>query len=157
MPDDHLYETDFYAWTRQQAAALRRLTVPRSNTALDVDHLAEEIEDLGDNALDVVEGNLTQALAHLLKLEWLPLADPRRHWRKEIKAFRVAAHRRLRRSPTLTGLIDMTALYADARHLIEDDLAEHGIDPALLPADCPYTLAQLLDYGFLPVNRQGLD
>lgn len=42
-----LYKEDFYAWTRDQAAALRRLADQRWNGPLDVLHLAEEVEDLG--------------------------------------------------------------------------------------------------------------
>jgi hypothetical protein len=37
------YDTDFYAWTRQQAQALRAKDWP----ALDIDHLAEGMESLG--------------------------------------------------------------------------------------------------------------
>jgi Domain of unknown function DUF29 len=37
------YDTDFYAWTRAQAEALRAKDWP----ALDPDHLAEEVDSLG--------------------------------------------------------------------------------------------------------------
>jgi hypothetical protein len=40
------YEHDFYAWTQTQAEALRAKDV----AALDLEHLAEEIESLGINA-----------------------------------------------------------------------------------------------------------
>jgi hypothetical protein len=36
------YDTDFYAWTQAQAAAIRAKEV----AALDIEHLAEEVEDL---------------------------------------------------------------------------------------------------------------
>jgi Domain of unknown function DUF29 len=45
---ERLYKEDFYAWTREQAAALRRLADERWNGPLDLLHLAEEVEDLGD-------------------------------------------------------------------------------------------------------------
>ena len=41
-----LYETDFYAWTRHQARALRRLKALRLNTDVDLDHLALEIRPI---------------------------------------------------------------------------------------------------------------
>jgi Domain of unknown function DUF29 len=44
MVDDP-YETDFYAWTQHQAGLLRRL--PAISNELDIEHIAEEIEDLG--------------------------------------------------------------------------------------------------------------
>jgi Domain of unknown function DUF29 len=40
---DISYETDFTAWTQQQAKAIRAKDV----AALDTEHLAEEVEDLG--------------------------------------------------------------------------------------------------------------
>jgi hypothetical protein len=39
------YETDFYTWTQAQAAALCAKDV----AALDLEHLAEEIADLGQS------------------------------------------------------------------------------------------------------------
>ena len=42
-PDETLYERDFYAWLKDQAAKLRA----RSHNELDWDNLAEEIESLG--------------------------------------------------------------------------------------------------------------
>ena len=44
-----LYEEDFYAWTQRQAELLRRLA-PVGNE-LDMEHIAEEIEDLGRSDL----------------------------------------------------------------------------------------------------------
>jgi hypothetical protein len=42
-PRDDLYETDFYAWSREQAALLRT----QRFDDLDLDRLTEEVEDLG--------------------------------------------------------------------------------------------------------------
>ena len=42
-----LYQTDYYAWTKQQAAELRRLAAARVNSTLDLANLAEEVESLG--------------------------------------------------------------------------------------------------------------
>ncbi len=42
---EQLYEEDFYAWTRDQASALRRLAGQRWNGPLDLAHLAEEVEE----------------------------------------------------------------------------------------------------------------
>jgi hypothetical protein len=44
---DTLYETNFCAWTGRQAQELRRLKDLRLNVELDLDHVAEEIEDFG--------------------------------------------------------------------------------------------------------------
>jgi hypothetical protein len=52
MPDGALYDDDFYAWTQEQAALLRRL--PVVSNRLDAEMIAEEIEDLGKSELDTV-------------------------------------------------------------------------------------------------------
>ena len=49
---DQLYEADFYAWTRQQALALRRFARTRPNLSLDLEHIAEQIQDLGKSERD---------------------------------------------------------------------------------------------------------
>jgi Domain of unknown function DUF29 len=45
-----LYQTDYYAWTRDQAAKLRAMTARGVNSTLDLEHLAEEVESLGRSA-----------------------------------------------------------------------------------------------------------
>jgi hypothetical protein len=75
-----LYDKDFYAWTRAQAAALRRLADQRWNGPLDLLHLAEEIEGLGSEQQWAVETQLERIIEHLLELEDSPSPDPRRQW-----------------------------------------------------------------------------
>ena len=41
------YDDDFFAWTQEQAAALRRLPNEAVGDAIDIAHVADEIEDLG--------------------------------------------------------------------------------------------------------------
>jgi hypothetical protein len=56
------YETDFYAWTQEQAQALRA----RQGEALDWNNLAEEIESMGRSDADALASQLTRLLMHLL-------------------------------------------------------------------------------------------
>jgi Domain of unknown function DUF29 len=60
IPD---YDTDFYTWTQTQAAALRA----KNWAALDLEHLAEEIESLGRSERYAIESQLERLLLHLLK------------------------------------------------------------------------------------------
>jgi hypothetical protein len=53
MPQDDLYEEDYFAWTRAQAEALRARG--RGANALDYDHLAEELDALGNEQLAACE------------------------------------------------------------------------------------------------------
>ena len=66
---EQLYEDDFYAWTREQARALRRLAESRPNVGLDLEHLIEEVEDLGTSQRDAVRSHLRTIIEHCLKLE----------------------------------------------------------------------------------------
>ena len=144
------YQADLHTWSREQAAALRRLAALRLNlpVTLDLEHLAEEIEELGDNSAEVVEGLLVQVIIHLLKLEYAAETEPRRHWRAEIAAFRGTLRRRLRRSPSVVHAIDLNELYDEARGVAAQLLGEQQ-----LPDACPYTLAELRDPGFFPPSR----
>ena len=65
-----LYDEDFYAWTRAQAEALRRLAGEHWNGPLDLEHLAEEVEDLGKSQRHAVESLIERIIEHLLKLEY---------------------------------------------------------------------------------------
>jgi len=64
--DGALYDADFYAWTQEQAELLRRL--PAVSNRLDVELIAEEIEDLGRSELHAVQSLCEHIIEHLLKL-----------------------------------------------------------------------------------------
>ena len=53
MASERLYDTDFYAWTQDQARKLREV---RDNR-LDAEHLAEEVADLGKSELRAVKAH----------------------------------------------------------------------------------------------------
>ncbi len=153
-----LYKTDFYAWTKNQAAALRDFQASRPNLPLDLEHLIEEVEDLGDNALATVESQLQRVLIHYLKLEYSPARPPRRKWQISIIDAQGAIDRRLTRSmrPVLVGQMDR--LYRVARRIAKGEIIDHDepVAAAALPECCPYTLDQLLDETWRPTNRHGL-
>ena len=58
--DTSLYERDFYAWTQAQAALLEAGHLG----SLDLEHLAEEIEDMGSEQRHAVSSRLRHLLAH---------------------------------------------------------------------------------------------
>jgi Domain of unknown function DUF29 len=53
-PPNDLYETDFYAWTQQQARLLRE----RRWAELDLENVAEEMETLGRSDKRQIESRL---------------------------------------------------------------------------------------------------
>jgi hypothetical protein len=137
-----LYDEDFYAWTQQQASALR--THFRGDNRLDVDHLAEEVEDLGNSELRAVESYVENIIAHLLKLDHSGLDWPRQHWREEILAFRKSLRRRMTVSLRRTVDEKLGELYEDARQAAAASLLES--EPGLirrLPRTNPYDWAAI--------------
>src|SRR3954454_13429718 len=59
------YDEDFLAWSEQQAAVLRELAGRRGlPNELDLEHVAEEIEDLGRAEFNAVKSYIRQILAH---------------------------------------------------------------------------------------------
>lgn len=153
-----LYDEDFYAWTRAQADALRRLAAERWNGPLDLEHLAEEVEDLGTNQLGTVRSQIERVLEHLLKLEYSPAVDPRRGWL--ISVLDARGHVRDRMTRAMRNEVEpgLAVVYARARRRANLSLSEHGeLDLAeLLPKSCPYTFDQVVDEDWFPANRHGL-
>jgi hypothetical protein len=75
-----LYDEDFVAWSKQQAAALRAAARSGSNLELDWQNLAEEVESLGASERRALHSQVQHVIRHLLKLEFFPATDPRRGW-----------------------------------------------------------------------------
>jgi hypothetical protein len=142
--DGTLHDRDFYTWTREQAAALRRLAETRANldAALDLPNLIEEVEDLGSERRYRVESNLRRMLQHLIYVAIQPEARSVRHWRGEIVASRDNAASRylasMRRE--LEPRLDRT--WRMAGRAVAEKL---GQDLKHLPTPCPFTLDELLD------------
>ena len=91
--DPALYDADFFTWTQRQAAALR--TMPRG-AAVDTEHVAEEIGDLGKSELNRVTAFLGLMLQHVIKLRAAPTsAMPGTDTRKRATSSRRRAGRSL--------------------------------------------------------------
>lgn len=151
------YDEDFYSWTQEQARLLRETAAARLNVPLDFEHLAEEIEDMGKNDRRAVNSGISRVIERLLKLEFSPASDPRGGWRKSVREHRASVLDALADSPSLHGKIDLPTAYRRGRDYAVDGLGQDRVDERVLPAECPYTLDQILDYGWWPANRHGLD
>jgi hypothetical protein len=157
MPDNRLHDTDFYSWTRQQADALRAVASGVKSNAVDWENVIEEIESLGSEQEHALESHLINILVHLLKLDYSPAIDPRRHWREEVGTQRVRFEKRLRKNPGLKSKLNalFTDAYADARQEAAIKLERDGLSLADLPEHCPYSLEQTRDMNWFPVGRAG--
>ena len=148
-----LYDADFYEWTREQSAALRRRLSERANTDLDLENLAEEIESLGRSEQQAAESAVARIIEHLLKLELSPADYPRAGWEDSVNEHRSRLILSLEASPSLRRKIRLVVAYALARKRAIRSLARDGVDELSVPLDCPYTLDGIVDDDFWPEQR----
>jgi len=128
------YDQDFAAWSHQQAQLLRA----GAFHALDILHLAEEIEDLGKRERRALESRLAILLGHLLKWQYQPDYPHRKSWRATINTQRRAIAKLLAENPSLRVQLDnlVTEAYPDGLDLA---VAETPLDYEAFPSRCPWT------------------
>lgn len=137
------YSADPYRWSREQADILRR----RAWDELDVENVAEEIEDVGNSREDQIESRLENLLCHLLKWRHQPERLPNKSWRASIVEARYRIARLIKKNPSLRAYPGecLAEIYPAGR---AKAAAETGRDD--LPEACPWAIEQVLDPNFLP-------
>jgi len=133
---DDLYDADFYAWTRDQAKALRRLAETRPNAPVDWAHVIEEIESVGRSQLNAVESRIRLIFVHLAKAVSLPASPSQGHWRAECASWQGDLVQAL--APSMHQRLDLDAIWRRSLRQAQLALEEHGasLHPAL-PATAP--------------------
>jgi hypothetical protein len=149
MPDD-LYDRDILAWSEHQASLLRRVARGERVNEVDWDHVIEEVEDVGLSELHSVESFLELILVHLLKIRISQDSDALDHWRSELVSFQGNGRRRF--APSMTQRIDVAELYRNA--LKQVAILDRQGRLADVPANCPFTVAQLLTEECGTLERQ---
>lgn len=142
------YDTDVVAWAREQAQLLRAGRFD----AIDIEHIAEEIEDVGKSEQRELANRMAVLLDHLLK--WAIQPERRgSNWEATIRDQRSRIERRITRTPSLKhSLADpdwWSDAWGDARL---ETSRETGIGFDRLPADCPWTSDQVRDPDFWPTQ-----
>ena len=128
-----LYDEDFYLWTQDQAERLRAMA---GDKRLDIEHLADEVADLGRSELNKVTEHLTQLVAHLLVLAWLDNPPPSGQWRAEIVNHHIQARRTF--TPGMRQHLDSEEIWADAHRLADAKLEDY--DDPRLPWNLPVVI-----------------
>ncbi len=144
-----LYETDYYAWTLRQAELLRGGNLAEA----DLQHLAEEIEDMGRNLKRELESRLKVLLAHLLKWQYQP-GYRGNSWRYSIEEQRNELSDHLHDNPSLRAKLP-EALARGYRNALTLAAREIGLTKDRFPPECPWTLEQVLDSDFWPEDAAG--
>jgi len=139
------YENDFVGWTDQQAALLRGM--PQLNNAgLDVENLAEEIEDLGRSDINKITSLMGQVMVHLLKIVADPTAPSRQDWQQAVGGFVVSI--RMAWSPGYRQRVDMEEIWKDAMEEAGNALETFDVTLPALPEACPFPLDMFTNRGF---------
>jgi Domain of unknown function DUF29 len=136
------YDFDLYAWTQEQASALRR----KAHNEIDWGNLAEEIEAVGGSQRREIRSRLVVLLVHLLKWEYQP--DWRcNSWRRSIRDARREIDSVLEDNPSLRSLPGeaLAKAFANARPIA---LEETGL--LKLPEVCQWSIDEVLDDEWLP-------
>jgi hypothetical protein len=143
-PASALYDEDFAAWAIEMARLLRA----RRLDDIDIEHLAEEIEDLANRDRRELLSRARAILKHLLEWQYQP-EKRSRSWRSTIAAQRAEIDQLLEQSPSLRQALPASAprVYRDA---VTAASIETGLPEGSFPRECPFSPEQILDRRFLP-------
>jgi hypothetical protein len=138
------YEKDVVAWAMEQAALLRSGQL----SALDIEHIAEEIEDVGKSEKRELASRMAVLLSHLLKWQHQP-GRRGSSWTRTLKEQRKAIAAAIRQTPSLKASLSdsdwLAGVWADA---VTKAVDETGLDS--FPEDCPWSMEQVLTEEFFP-------
>ncbi len=138
------HSTDFYGWIMHNVALLRQ----ERFSEVDMDHITEELEEMGGSIQGELGNRLAVLLCHLLKWSYQPQLRGN-SWKRTLIEQRVRLARLIRKNPSLKHEInqEVEEAYADALKLTE---TETGIERKKFPPKCPFTFEQCLDETFFP-------
>ena len=136
------YDTDFVEWTAEQAELLRE----RRFSELDLEHLAEEIEDLGKSEASGVRSQLRRMLVHLIKLRIQP-ERASESWLHSIADAQATILQAFEDSPSLRRRLEVNlqkTYEAAVRQALRETRLRARAADLDIPATCPYALDELL-------------
>jgi Domain of unknown function DUF29 len=134
-----LYDQDYVAWLDEQVRHLRAGRL----TALDVEHVVEELESLMSSERRELENRIEVLIHHLLKWDHQPGQRSNR-WRATVQEQRARIRRLLRASPSLKREVEpmVWEVYPDA---VEQAAIETGLDEGVFPQTLSYTVEQIFE------------
>ncbi|BBH40970.1 hypothetical protein myaer102_35560 [Microcystis viridis NIES-102] len=139
-----LYELDDSQWLGETISLLRNHQFQQ----LDLEHLIEELEDLGKEKKNAVASLLEQVIRHLLLLQyWTKETEYNTiNWQEEIYNFRTQLRRKM--TANLRNYLEeeLNYIYEDALGFVKIKTA----NTVIFSSQCPYSLEQLLDRDWLP-------
>lgn len=132
-----LYDTDFAEWAARTAELVRAGRLEE----VDLEHVAEEIEDLSKQERRAVRSQLKRMLMHMVKQRIQPKRNSA-SWKASIENARQQILDELEDSPSLRPYLEanLQKIYLQA---VRQAMIETGVT-AHVAEQCPHTLDQLL-------------
>lgn len=140
------YEQDVVAWANEQAALLRAGKL----TSVDIEHIAEEIEDVGKSEQRELASRTAVLLAHLLKWQFQP-GRRSKSWQYTIRTQRKEVAYALTEAPSLRTKFNddlwLDIVWSKAKGFAG---TETGLDLDVFPEACPWSIEDILSQDFYP-------
>ena len=138
------YAIDFNLWAQQTAKLLRE----HRWQEVDLEHLIEEIEDLGKSERRGIASQLTRLLLHLLKWQYQP---QRRSdsWLDSITDARLQIELAVKDSPSLKAYAS-EQLEKSYQKAHQSAAKQIGLLLSTFPEECSYSLENVLNEDWLP-------
>ena len=141
-----LYDKDFYRWALEQAHYIKTKAFDK----LDIEHLFDEVEDMGKHEKRELENRLEVLLTHLLKWKYQPNLQSR-SWRLTIKEQRSRIKYHLEDNPSLRNHDNIQKVLSRSYDgAIYSSIKETGLSERTFPQICEWSLDQILDNEFYP-------
>ena len=138
------YDKDFFRWTQETAELIRR----RRFDEIDLEHVAEEIEDMGKRDRREVQSRLTAIVRYLLSWQIRPELREASGWLVTINHHRGEVELILEDSPSLCNIRALLPVVYQVACELAAIETELSIDR--LPSACPDTPEQIMDHGYFP-------
>lgn len=138
------YTADFNLWIQRTAKLLRE----RRWHEIDLEHLIEEVEDLGKSERRGIASQLTRLLLHLLKWQYQPQRGSD-SWLDSITDARTQISLAIEDSPSLKNhpAEQLEHSYQRARR---QAAKQTGMPLSVFPEECPYSLELVLEEDWFP-------
>jgi Domain of unknown function DUF29 len=140
------YDKDVILWSQEQARLLRAGRFAE----LDIEHVADEIEDVGKSEKRELANRMAVLLAHLLKWSRQP-ENRTKSWRATISLQRKRIALAIKATPSLKAVMRdpdwREDVWLDASAQAQK---EAGLSLEDLPKTCPWTVEQAADEEFWP-------
>ena len=134
------YVKDFYKWTREQSQILKKGEFDK----LDIAHMIEEIESLGNSEKNAIESHMIILFIHLLKMDHQPSMRCK-SWENSIENAKFRIRRLVEKNPSLKRKVSefVEDAYFSAKLQAS---SETGLNTSAFPKKCPWKMETLFPF-----------